>query len=152
MTLYVAEPPASYAMRPPAVVDANVLAALVFGEPEGEEALARLHPYALNAPTLLPYEIANVAMNKLRRGQASSEDLVARLEGFDFGSIRLAETPPAGVFGLAQHYRLSAYDASYLWLAAELRAPLLTFDGKLAAAAADCLANLPPPEGASPIP
>ena len=70
---------------------------------------------------------------------------------YDFGPIRLTETPPAGVFGLAQRYRLSAYDASYLWLAAELRAPLLTFDGKLAAAAADCLAKLPP-EGAEPTP
>ena len=146
MTLYVSEPPLSYVARPPAVVDANVLAAFVFGEPEGEEALARLHPYALHAPTLLPYEIANVAMNKLRRGQASPADLAARLEGFDFGLIRLADTRPAGVFSLAQRYRLPAYDASYLWLAAELRAPLLTFDGKLAAAAADCLVGLPPPE------
>ncbi|HNQ56329.1 MAG: type II toxin-antitoxin system VapC family toxin [Burkholderiales bacterium] len=146
MTLYVSEPPLSYVARPPAVVDANVLAAFVFGEPEGEEALARLHPYALHAPTLLPYEIANVAMNKLRRGQASPADLAARLEGFDFGLIRLADTRPAGVFSLAQRYRLPAYDASYLWLAAELRAPLLTFDGKLAAAAADCLAGLTPPE------
>ena len=59
------------------------------------------------------------------------------LEGFDFGSIRLAETPPAAVFGLAQHYRLSADDASYLCLAAEVRAPLLTFDATLASAAAD---------------
>lgn len=151
MTLYVAEPPVPYAMRPPAVVDASVLAAFVFGEPEGEAALARLHPYALHAPALLPYEIANVAMNKLRRGQASPEDLAARLEGFDFGSIRLAEAPPAGIFGLAQRYRLTAYDAAYLWLAAEMRAPLLTFDGRLAAAAADCLANLPP-QGADPPP
>lgn len=146
MTLYVSEPPLSYAARPPAVVDANVLAAFVFGEPECEEAMARLHPYTLHAPALLPFEIANVAMNKLRRGQGTSQDLAERLEGFDFSPIRLAETPPAGVFGLAQRYRLSAYDASYLWLAAELRAPLLTFDGKLAAAAADCLASLPPPE------
>lgn len=152
MTLHVAGPPVSYAMRPPAAVDANVPAAFVFGEPEGETALARLHPYALHAPTLLPYEIASVAMNKLRRGQASPEDLAARLEGFDFGSIRLAEAPPAGIFGLAQRYRLTAYDASYLWLAAELRAPPLTFDGKLAAAAAGCLARLPPPEGAHPTP
>lgn len=147
MTLYVSEPPMPYSARPPAVVDANVLAAFVFGEPECEEAMARLHPYTLHAPALLPFEIANVAMNKLRRGQASPQDLAARLEGFDFGLIRLAETPPAGVFDLAQRYRLSAYDASYLWLAVELRAPLLTFDGKLATAAADCMVNLPPPEG-----
>lgn len=152
MTLYVSEPPMPYSARPPAVVDANVLAAFLFGEAESEMALARLHPYTLHAPALLPFEIANVAMNKLRRGLASPQALAERLEGFDFSLIRLSATPPAGVFGLAQQYKLSAYDASYLWLAAELRAPLVTFDGKLAAAAADCLANLPPPEGANPTP
>ena len=152
MTLYVSEPPMSYSTRPPAVVDANVLAAFLFGEAESDMALARLHPYTLHAPALLPFEIANVAINKLRRGMASPQALTERLEGFDFSLIRLSATPPAGVFDLAQHYKLSAYDASYLWLAAELRAPLVTFDGKLAAAAADCLANLPPPDGANPTP
>lgn len=148
MTLYVSEPSPQYVVRPPAVVDASVLAAFIFGEPEGELALARMHPYTLHAPALLPFEIANVAMNKLRRGFASSQALSERLEGFDFGLIELAEAPAAGVFGLAQRYRLSAYDASYLWLAAELRAPLVTFDERLAAAAAECLANLAPPGGA----
>lgn len=152
MTLYVSEPTMPYSARPPAVVDANVLAAFLFGEAESEMAVARLHPYTLHAPALLPYEIANVAMNKLRRKQASSRELAERLEEFDFNLIQLAATPPAGVFGLAQRYQLSAYDAAYLWLAAELRAPLVTFDKRLAAAAADCLASLPPPEGANPTP
>jgi predicted nucleic acid-binding protein len=35
----------------------------------------------------------------------------------------------------AARYELSASDAAYLWLAAELQAPLATFDQKLAAAA-----------------
>ncbi len=40
-------------------------------------------------------------------------------------------------------YQLSAYDAAYLWLAAELKAPLATFDAKLAAAAQAHLGALP---------
>ncbi len=103
-----------------------------------------MHSYALHAPALLPFEIANVAASKLRRRVFSAEVLAERLEGFDFTTITLASIPPAGMFSLAQRYALSAYDASYLWLAVALKAPLITFDGKLAEAATDCLAGLPP--------
>ena len=47
-------------------------------------------------------------------------------------------TPPVwsvlATTGPAARYELSAYDAAYLWLAAELRAPLATFDRRLAEA------------------
>jgi predicted nucleic acid-binding protein len=37
--------------------------------------------------------------------------------------------------GLGLSYRISVRDAAYLWLAADLKAPLVTFDAKLARAA-----------------
>ena len=49
----------------------------------------------------------------------------------------------AAQVALAQRYGLSAYDAAYLWLAAELKAPLATYDQKLGAAARLHLASLP---------
>ena len=48
-----------------------------------------------------------------------------------------------GQCALAQQYTLSAYDAAYLWLAAELRLPLVTFDRRLGEAAAAHLGQLP---------
>ncbi|MDP3414253.1 MAG: type II toxin-antitoxin system VapC family toxin, partial [Polaromonas sp.] len=50
------------------------------------------------------------------------------------------DTP--AVADLAMRYGLSAYDAAYLWLAADLKCPLATFDDKLAAAARTHLAGL----------
>ena len=57
-------------------------------------------------------------------------------------NIELHAIDPVQTLDLALRYSLSAYDASYLWLAAELKAPLATFDEKLAAAARTHLASL----------
>ena len=43
---------------------------------------------------------------------------------------------------LARHHQLSAYDAAYLWLAADLKCPLATFDERLADAAQAHLSGL----------
>lgn len=48
---------------------------------------------------------------------------------------------PVAVLNLAQRYKLTAYDAAYLWLAERLEAPLATFDAALARAARDHLAG-----------
>ncbi|MBX3662350.1 MAG: type II toxin-antitoxin system VapC family toxin [Burkholderiales bacterium] len=53
--------------------------------------------------------------------------------------------PADGVYAIATHYDLSAYDASYLWLAVHLRSPLATFDQRLGTAARECFGNLDDP-------
>jgi predicted nucleic acid-binding protein len=145
MSLFVAEPPAAYRVNRPAVVDSSVVASFIYLEPKAAEAEAALRPYALYAPAILPLEVANVAMNKLRRGIADADALGERLAAFDFACINLREVAPRNAFALAAHYQLTAYDAAYLWLAGGLRAPLLTFDGRLAEAGRDYLGRLPPP-------
>lgn len=145
MSLFIAEPSAAYRVSRPAVVDSSVLASFIYQEPKAAEAEAALRPYALYAPAILPLEVANVAMNKLRRGIADAEALGERLAAFDFTCVNLREVPSPDAFALAAQYQLSAYDAAYLWLAGELRAPLLTFDARLAEAGRDYLARLPPP-------
>jgi predicted nucleic acid-binding protein len=57
--------------------------------------------------------------------------------------LHLHQVEPQHALALALRYNLSAYDAAYLWLAAELKAPLATFDEKLAAAAQTHMAGLP---------
>jgi predicted nucleic acid-binding protein len=52
------------------VVDASALGALLFGEPYGAaiaERLQRLRGAELIAPALLPFEVANICVRKMRR-------------------------------------------------------------------------------------
>ena len=132
--LYVAEPPALWRLRQPVVVDCSVLAALLFAEANADEAAALLAGKLPHAPTLLPFEMTNVARSKLRVG-AHSEAVQTALEDFDDQRIELHAVPSVPMLSLATRYQLSAYDAAYLWLAGELAAPLATFDRRLAKAA-----------------
>ena len=138
--LHVAEPPASYLLKPALVVDCSVLAGVLFQEPWKDEAQARIEHRTLFAPRLLTYEICSVALKKARKGasQAASEGL-AQWQDI---AIDLADVDMAQTFAIAQRYQLSSYDASYLWLAAELKCPLATFDDALALAARRHLAQL----------
>lgn len=138
--LHVAEPPPQYLQRPPLVVDCSALAGVLFQEPWMEQALQRLSGRQLLAPTLLPFELCNVALKKARRGapEAATEGLARWAELH----IELGEVDTAQTFELAQRYQLTAYDAAYLWLAAERRCPLATFDERLAIAATEHLARL----------
>jgi predicted nucleic acid-binding protein len=140
--LYVAEPASRYAQRAPAVVDASLIAALLFaeaGQHDARERLVRCQPVA---PDLLPYELANVAVNKLRRGHA--EDAVrASLADLPALGIELHPIDASAALDIAARHGLTAYDAAYLALAEHLCCPLYTFDRQLAEAARR---HLGPPE------
>lgn len=132
--LYVAEPSPRFGVPKPAVVDANVVAALLFAEPEQAEASRMLAGCRPMAPDLLPYEVSNVAVNKLRSGAAL--DLVRnQLARFATLGIELVPPDTALAFDLAARFKLTACDASYLALAGTLQCPLCTFDKRLADAA-----------------
>ena len=139
-TLYVAEPPVQYLTRPPLVVDCSALAGIVFQESWKDEAQLRLAGRSLHAPSLLQVEITSVVVKKLRRGEAHAADGLAQVLDM---AIELHGIDIQAVCALAMRYQLSAYDAAYLWLAAELKAPLATFDEKLATAAQAHLSTLP---------
>jgi predicted nucleic acid-binding protein len=132
--LHVAEPQTPYGQRPPAVVDASVICAVVFDEPEAAEALERIRRHMLVAPDLLPYEVSNVAVMKHCRGTPLTDVRagVARCLELD---LLLEPTDSLQRLELAARYGLSAYDAAYLWLAESVQAPLITFDARLAEAA-----------------
>lgn len=138
--VFVAEPPATYRLRPPLVVDCSLLAAVLFDEPERDDATTRMSGCELFAPHLLDFEIASVALKKSRLGLAE----VAACGLADYGvlPIRHRAIDLQGQVALALRYDLSTYDAAYLWLAAELKAPLATLDRRLGEAAQRHLQSL----------
>ncbi len=89
----------------------------------------------LAAPSLLPYELASVGRKKLRQGLLTAEQVRMGLDDFAATDVELHDVPAAAILECAERLGLSAYDASYVWLARELGADLLTLDAKLARAA-----------------
>lgn len=117
------------------VVDASALAALLFGEPEGEVIAGRLDGARLIAPNLLAFELANVCLVKCRRHPDQREALLAGLKlSVRLGVEEIAVNHDA-VVELALETGLTAYDASYLWLARQFGADLVTLDKALDRAA-----------------
>lgn len=116
------------------VVDASALAAILFGEPDGETAALRMKRAELVAPTLLHFELANVCLMKMRRHPADREKLVSAFKFLMQMDVRTVEVDFLGVLELSERTGLTAYDASYLWLAQRLGADLVTLDRKLEAA------------------
>jgi predicted nucleic acid-binding protein len=131
--LIVAEPRARYAPRAPLVADCSVIAAVLFDEVNRDAAVEALTGKELFAPELLADELVSVAVKKAEHGL----ETVVRQALVDFAELELTRCrcDVHGQWRLALAYDLSAYDAAYLWLAAELGAPLATFDDRLGNAA-----------------
>lgn len=117
------------------VVDASALAAILFNEPEGDAVESELAGHRLLAPTLLPYEMSSVCLKKLRQHPKDRDAILARFRKLPRIPIDLRNVDSAAVVEVARLLNLSAYDASYLLLARQNRAELVTLDGELAGAA-----------------
>ena len=118
------------------VVDASALAALLFGEPEADAVADRLDGARLVAPSLLTFELANVCLVKARRHPKQRESLIAAFRLRARLGVEEVAVDHDEALDLAAATGLTAYDASYLWLARQLGAELVTLDRQLAKAEA----------------
>ncbi len=120
------------------VVDANLLVALVSGDPRGNKVLQHFTDWLslnveIRAPVLAQYETAN-ALTRLVIGRAFPADKVE--EAWNNISVlpityqELRDVKRVVEIALALN-RQNAYDAAYIALAEELSAELWTLDGPL---------------------
>ncbi len=127
------------------VVDASAMGALVFGEPSATAVAARLGGGNLAAPALIRFELANICLKKINAHPSLQGKL---LEAYEIGSrlsLRITDVDHYEVIELARISGLSAYDASYLWLARKTKGELVTLDNKLRAAAVKLGVHAPTP-------
>lgn len=113
------------------VVDASAVAALAFGEPEAERLAGLLTGRTLIGPTLLPYEVANVAVMKRRRRTLSRTGAEKGLAIFERLDITLYQPRAAEIGEIADGTGLTAYDGAYVWLALRFGADLVTLDRRV---------------------
>jgi predicted nucleic acid-binding protein len=119
---------------PVKVIDASALAAVVFDEPDADRVVHAIDDCRLVAPYLLEFELANVCARKVRAHPVQRGALLGALAFVDHLDLTRAEVVSSEVIELAIGTRLTAYDASYLWLARTLRCELVTLDKRLSAA------------------
>jgi predicted nucleic acid-binding protein len=118
------------------VIDASALAAILFAEPEGGNIIQEIGEDELVGPAvLLPLELANVCLTKIRRHPAQRELLLSNYLMVERMEIRYMDLNVASVLLLAEHRALTTYDAAYLFLSIQLGAALITLDKLLANAA-----------------
>ncbi len=117
------------------VVDASAIIAVIFEEPSADAVEDRIIGQQLVAPIVLAFEVANACIIRKRRQPPvplSAEEL---FELFEDWSVRLVPVDYGGVVAVAGATGLTAYDASYLWLARHLQCELVTLDRRLSQAA-----------------
>lgn len=116
------------------VVDASALGAVLFGEPDGPAVAERLREARLIAPALLPFEVANTCIKKMRRHPDQRDALIAAFGMLARMELGIVEVDQEEAIILAERAGLTAYDATYLWLARQTGSELVTLDGRLQAA------------------
>jgi predicted nucleic acid-binding protein len=113
------------------VVDASAMAALLFDEPSGRAVARILEGGHLAAPAILPCELASVTLKKIALRPEQEPGLRAAARLFERMGVDLVAVPIEAIVRIARRTGLSAYDAAYVWLAAELEAVLVTLDRSL---------------------
>ncbi|MDH7485594.1 MAG: type II toxin-antitoxin system VapC family toxin [Anaerolineae bacterium] len=127
------------------IIDASAVLKGFFPDGEGQlQAQALIRAYVqeeieLLAPTLLPYEVTNAALQAVRRGRISlgqAEDILAVFQGLGIPTV---EASWQRTLELAHAHNRSAYDGAYLALAEERHSKLVTGDRRLHNAVKDRL-------------
>ena len=113
------------------VVDASSIGALLFGESEGRKIAGLLSGHRLVAPELLFFEVASICLKKLKRYPDQRRSILEAFKMLGRLAIEKVDIDHTEAVLLAERRGLTAYDASYLWLAMRLDAELVTLDQRL---------------------
>ena len=117
------------------VIDTSALLAVLLDEPQRPAVIAATAGVVLFAPASLPWEVGNALVATIRRRRLTAAEAQRAWAAYETVPLRLVEVDIGQAVALAAELGLYAYDSYMLGLARSRRLPLLTLDGKLAAAA-----------------
>src|SRR5437660_12439730 len=103
------------------VVDASAVAAVMFREEGYEKVVQLLAHTELIAPSLIVYELCNVAWRKVRASPEMHSVCLEALGELPKLGLTLTRSNPVSIYLVARETGLSAYDASYLYLSRQWR-------------------------------
>ncbi|WP_188744718.1 type II toxin-antitoxin system VapC family toxin [Agromyces bauzanensis] len=114
------------------VVDASSMTALLLDAEAGEPEL--VSGSQLIAPSVLPYEVANVLRRLTLAGRLTAAEADQAFDDFTALAVDLWDWAAIAASAWSLRANLSSYDAAYVALAELVDATLVTRDGRLARA------------------
>lgn len=118
---------------PEAVLDASILVQTLVREKYTDTAIKLVGALkTIYAPSLIPYEIGNALVVLASRNFITKEDATRKLESFNsIPTINIKDIKLSTAIEIAIELKITLYDATYLALALETHAPLITADREL---------------------
>ena len=119
------------------VIDTSALIAVIVGEPERTKIIEITSGNTLIGPGSIPWEIGNAFSAMFKQKRLTLEEAEKGISIFNSIPIRYIETDFVSVLSISLKAAIYAYDAYFLDCATRQKAPLLTLDRRLKAAALD---------------
>ena len=119
------------------VIDTSAIIAVLVNEPERESIVRATAGHMLIGPGSIRWEIGNAFTAMVKRKRMTLKEALEGVGLFEQITVRYTETDFSHSLKIAHKTGLYAYDAYFLDCALRQKAPLLTLDRKLLAAAID---------------
>ncbi len=114
------------------IVDASAVGAVLFVERDADWVNEQTVGMDLVAPGLLSFEIGNICWKRMQRAESDFDSLMVIWMAWNTSSpVRFIQPDPVQTLRLAHETGLTFYDASYVRLAQEHAAELISLDAKL---------------------
>ncbi len=126
------------------VIDTSVVAAMIFEDNVQDLLGLPLGARIFVAPSIIRYEFLNVCVEKQRTGLIDVDRALDAWREFEELEIATEYASFPESLAMALRYRLSGYDAAYLWFAVSQGLELLTLDEQLAKAWHKAIVELKP--------
>lgn len=117
------------------VIDTSALIAVIVDEPERSKIIELTTGSTLIGPGSIPWEIGNAFSAMFKRHRLTLDDAQKGLSIFESIPLRYIKPDFANSVAISKQTNMYAYDAYFIDCAIRQKAPLLTLDRKLIAAA-----------------